>query len=176
MVRRRKRARISSSMVGHGSRRRYGRLVGHGAADQSGNVDNSMMKGKYTGMQDNGTTIQNGAYYFAQSDPAWKYEPLSGFSGSTIGKAGCVMTSAAMGASSLLNQSINPSVFNSKYGNGNTSMGTRFSDLGLTVTRYPSPNASQSSHYSYTAVKDVVYDALSKRQPVMLYGTKKKAC
>ena len=125
-------------------------------------------------MQDNGTTIQNGAYYFAQSDPAWKKEKLSGFSGSTIGGAGCVMTSAAMGASSLLNQSINPSVFNSKYGNGNTSMGTRFGDLGLTVTRYPSPNASQSSHYSYTAVKDVVYDALSKRQPVMLYGTKKK--
>ena len=170
---RRKRARISSSMVGHGSRR-YGRLVGHGAIDQEGNVDNSMMTGKYTGMQDNGTTIQNGAYYFAQSDPAWKYEPLSGFSNSTIGKAGCVMTSAAMGASSLLNESINPSVFNSKYGNGNTSMGTRFSDLGLTVTRYPSPNATQSSHYSYTAVKDVVYDALSKRQPVMLYGTKKK--
>lgn len=170
---RRKRARISSSMVGHGSRR-YGRLVGHGAADQYGNVDNSMMRGKYTGMQDNGTTIQNGAYYFAQSDPAWKREKLSGFSGSTIGGAGCVMTSAAMGASSLLNQSINPSVFNSKYGNGNTSMGTRFSDLGITVTRYPSPNASQSSHYSYTAVKDVVYDALSKRQPVMLYGTKKK--
>lgn len=171
---RRKRARISSSMVGHGSRRRYGRLVGHGSIDQEGNVDNSMMTGKYTGMQDNGTTIQNGAYYFAQSDPAWKKEKLSGFSSSTIGGAGCVMTSAAMGASSLLNQSINPSVFNAKYGNGNTSMGTRFSDLGLTVTRYPSPNASQSSHYSYTAVKDVVYDALSKRQPVMLYGTKKK--
>lgn len=163
-----------STTVGHGSRRRYARLVGHGAADQYGNVDNSMMKGKYTGMQDNGTTIQNGAYYFAQSDPAWKKEKLSGFSGSTIGGAGCVMTSAAMGASSLLNQSINPSVFNSKYGNGNTSMGTRFSDLGLTVTRYPSPNASQSSHYSYTAVKDVVYNALRQRQPVMLYGTKKK--
>ena len=171
---RRRRARVASSMVGHGSRRRYVRLVGHGAADQYGNVDNSMMKGKYTGMQDNGTTIQNGAYYFAQSDPAWKHEKLTGFSGSTIGGAGCVMTSAAMGASSLLNQSINPSVFNSTYGNGNTSMGTRFGDLGLTVTRYPSPNASQSSHYSYTAVKDVVYDALSKRQPVMLYGTKKK--
>ena len=171
---RRKRARISSSMVGHGSRRKYARLVGHGAINQEGNVDNSMMTGKYTGMQDNGTTIQNGAYYFAQSDPAWKKEKLSGFSGSTIGGAGCVMTSAAMGASSLLNQSINPSVFNAKYGNGNTSMGTRFGDLGLTVTRYPSPNASQSSHYSYTAVKDVVYDALSKRQPVMLYGTKKK--
>ena len=171
---RRKRARISSSMAGHGSRRKYARLVGHGAIDQESNVDNSMMTGKYTGMQDNGTTIQNGAYYFAQSDPAWKKEKLSGFSGSTIGGAGCVMTSAAMGASSLLNQSINPSVFNAKYGNGNTSMNTRFGDLGLTVTRYPSPNASQSSHYSYTAVKDVVYDALSKRQPVMLYGTKKK--
>ena len=166
--------RYGSATVGHGSRRKYARLIGHGAADQHGNVDNNMMKGKYTGMQDNGTTIQNGAYYFAQSDPAWKYEPLSGFSNSTIGKAGCVLTSAAMGASSLLNESINPSVFNSKYGNGNTSMGTRFSDLGLTVTRYPSPNATQSSHYSYTAVKDVVYDALSKRQPVMLYGTKKK--
>lgn len=163
-----------SATVGHGSRRRYARLVGHGAADQYGNVDNSMMRGKYTGMQDNGTTIQNGAYYFAQSDPTWKYEPLSGFSGSTIGGAGCVLTSAAMGASSLLNQSINPSVFNSKYGNGNTSMGTRFSDLGLTVTRYPSPNDTSSSHHSYTAVKDVVYNALSKRQPVMLYGTKKK--
>ena len=163
-----------SAMVGHGSRRRYARLVGHGAIDQSGNVDNSMMTGKYTGMQDNGTTIQNGAYYFAQSDPAWKYEKLSGFTGSTIGGAGCVLASAAMGASSLLNQSINPSVFNAKYGNGNTSMGTRFGDLGLTVTRYPSPNDTSSSHHSYTAVKDVVYNALSKRQPVMLYGTKKK--
>lgn len=157
--------------VGHGRRRRS-RLVGHGAIDASGNVDNSMMKGKYTGLQDNGTTIQNGAYYFAQTDPAWKYETLAQFAPDTIGKSGCVMTSAAMGASTLLKRSINPSEFNSKYGNGNTSMNTRFGDLGLKVTRYPSANSTSSSHYDYTAVADVVKSALSQRKPVMLYGTK----
>lgn len=157
--------------VGHGRRRRA-RVVGHGAIDDMGNVDNSMMKGKYTGLQDNGTTIQNGAYYFAQSDPTWSGETLAQFSPDTIGKSGCVMTSAAMGASTLLKRSINPSEFNSKYGNGNTSMNTRFGDLGLKVTRYPSANSTSSSHYDYTAVADVVTDALRKRKPVMLYGTK----
>ena len=162
--------RRSSGMVGHG-RKRAG-IVGHGAIDDMGNVDNSMMKGKYTGLQDNGTTIQNGAYYFAQTDPTWSGQTLAQFAPDTIGKSGCVMTSAAMGASTLLKRSINPSEFNSKYGNGNTSMNTRFGDLGLKVTRYPSANSTSSSHYDYTAVADVVTDALSKRKPVMLYGTK----
>ena len=159
-----------SSPVGHGIRRAY--IVGHGAIDQSGNVDNSNMKHQYTGLQDNGSTIQNGAYYFAQSDDRWRGETLSGFS-SSIGKSGCVMTSAAMGASTLLNRSINPSVFNANYGNGNTSMGTRFGDLGLKVTRYPA-GASQSSHHPYTEVADIVTTALRQRKPVMLYGTKTK--
>ena len=158
-----------SSPVGHGKRKA---IIGHGAIDQDGNIDNSGMKGQYTGLQDNGSTIQNGAYYFAQSDDRWKNETLSGFS-SSIGKSGCVMTSAAMGASTLLNQSINPSVFNANYGNGNTSMGTRFGDLGLKVTRYPA-GSSQSSHHPYTEVADVVTSALRQRKPVMLYGTKTK--
>ena len=157
--------------VGHGRRRRS-RWVGHGAMDASGNADTSTMKTKYSGLQDNGTTIQNGAYYFAQTDPTWKYETLAQFSPDTIGKSGCVMTSAAMGASTLLKRSINPSEFNSKYGNGNTSMNTRFGDLGLKVTRYPSANSTSSSHYDYTAVADVVRNALRQRKPVMLYGTK----
>ena len=157
--------------VGHGRRRRS-RWVGHGAMDASGNADTSTMKTKYSGLQDNGTTIQNGAYYFAQTDPTWKYETLAQFSPDTIGKSGCVMTSAAMGASTLLKRSINPSEFNSKYGNGNTSMNTRFGDLGLKVTRYPSANSTSSSHYDYTAVADVVRSALRQRKPVMLYGTK----
>ena len=159
-----------SSPVGHGRRRAY--IVGHGAMDQDGNADNSSMKHQYTGLQDNGSTIQNGAYYFAQSDDRWKNETLSGFS-SSIGKSGCVMTSAAMGASTLLGQSINPSVFNATYGNGNTSMGTRFGDLGLKVTRYPA-GSSQSSHHPYTEVADIVTSALRQRKPVMLYGTKTK--
>ena len=160
---------IKFSPVGHGKRKA---IIGHGAIDQDGNIDNSGMKGQYTGLQDNGSTIQNGAYYFAQSDDRWKNETLSGFS-SSIGKSGCVMTSAAMGASTLLNQSINPSVFNANYGNGNTSMGTRFGDLGLKVTRYPA-GSSQSSHHPYTEVADVVTSALRQRKPVMLYGTKTK--
>ena len=159
-----------SSPVGHGRRR--ARIVGHGAMDQDGNVDSSSMKHQYTGLQDNGSTIQNGAYYFAQSDDRWRGETLSGFS-SSIGKSGCVMTSAAMGASTLLNRSINPSVFNANYGNGNTSMGTRFGDLGLKVTRYPA-GATQSSHHPYTEVADIVTTALRQRKPVMLYGTKTK--
>lgn len=159
-----------SSPVGHGRRRAY--IAGHGAMDQDGNADNSNMTHQYTGLQDNGSTIQNGAYYFAQSDDRWKNETLSGFS-SSIGKSGCVMTSAAMGASTLLGQSINPSVFNATYGNGNTSMGTRFGDLGLKVTRYPA-GSSQSSHHPYTEVADVVTSALRQRKPVMLYGTKTK--
>ena len=159
-----------SSPVGHGRRRAY--IVGHGAMDQDGNADNSNMTHQYTGLQDNGSTIQNGAYYFAQSDDRWKNETLSGFS-SSIGKSGCVMTSAAMGASTLLGQSINPSVFNATYGNGNTSMGTRFGDLGLKVTRYPA-GSSQSSHHPYTEVADIVTSALRQRKPVMLYGTKTK--
>ena len=159
-----------SSPVGHGRRR--ARIVGHGAMDQDGNADSSSMKHQYTGLQDNGSTIQNGAYYFAQSDDRWRGETLSGFS-SSIGKSGCVMTSAAMGASTLLNRSINPSVFNANYGNGNTSMGTRFGDLGLKVTRYPA-GATQSSHHPYTEVADIVTTALRQRKPVMLYGTKTK--
>ncbi len=121
------------------------------------------------GLADNGDTIQHGTFYFAQNDPRWAGNTLSGYD-SSVKYTGCVMTSAAMGASGLSGKSINPGTFNSQYGNGNVGS-TKFSDLGIDVTRYPS-NGSMNKVSDPSPYLDTIRNALANRMPVMLYGDK----
>lgn len=124
--------------------------------------------GATTKLKDNGTTIQNGSYYFAQNGQSWSNQSLSGYD-SSVNNTGCVMTSAAMGASDLLGKPIDPGTFNSTYGNGNTHS-TNFSALGIDVQRLP-PNATSASTTNPSTVADQLTAALKAGKPVMLYGT-----
>lgn len=119
-------------------------------------------------MQDNGTTIQHGSYYFAQNDPTWGGNTLSGYSG-PIRNIGCVMTSAAMGSSTVLGQPINPGTFNT-YGNGNVGS-TNFGKLGLKVTRLPANGRQAIVSPSAPHLPQIV-QALKQRKMVMMYGDK----
>ena len=120
-------------------------------------------------MQDNGTTIQHGSYYFAQNDPTWGGNTLSGYS-SNIKNTGCVMTSAAMGASTVLGKPIDPGTFNAQYGNGNVGS-TSFNNLGLKVTRLPAGGRQAIVSPSGNILPQVV-QALKQRKMVMMYGDK----
>ena len=120
-------------------------------------------------MQDNGTTIQHGSYYFAQNDPTWGGNTLSGYS-SSINNSGCVMTSAAMGASTVLGKPIDPGTFNAQYGNGNVGS-TSFNKLGLKVTRLPAGGRQGIVSPSGDILPQVV-QALKQRKMVMMYGDK----
>ena len=120
-------------------------------------------------MQDNGTTIQHGSYYFAQNDPTWGGNTLSGYS-SSIKNTGCVMTSAAMGASTVLGKPIDPGTFNAQYGNGNVGS-TSFNKLGLKVTRLPAGGRQAIVSPSGSILPQVV-QALKQRKMVMMYGDK----
>lgn len=120
-------------------------------------------------MQDNGTTIQHGSYYFAQNDPTWGGNTLSGYS-SNIKNTGCVMTSAAMGASTVLGKPIDPGTFNAQYGNGNVGS-TSFNNLGLKVTRLPAGGRQAIVSPSGSILPQVV-QALKQRKMVMMYGDK----
>ena len=120
-------------------------------------------------MQDNGTTIQHGSYYFAQNDPTWGGNTLSGYS-SSVKNTGCVMTSAAMGASTVLGKPIDPGTFNAQYGNGNVGS-TSFSNLGLKVTRLPAGGRQAIVSPSGNILPQVV-QALKQRKMVMMYGDK----
>lgn len=120
-------------------------------------------------MQDNGTTVQHGAYYFAQNDPTWGGNTLSGYS-KRINDIGCVMTSAAMGASTVLGKSIDPGTFNAQYGNGNVGS-TSFNNLGLKVTRLPAGGRQAKVSPSGNILPQVV-QALKQRKMVMMYGDK----
>ena len=124
--------------------------------------------GATTKLKDNGTTIQNGSYYFAQNGQSWSNQSLSGYD-SSVNNTGCVMTSAAMGVSDLLGKPIDPGTFNSTYGNGNTHS-TNFSALGIDVQRLP-PNATSASTTDPSTVADQLTAALKAGKPVMLYGT-----
>ncbi len=128
------------------------------------NTDGATVK-----LKDNGTTIQNGSYYFAQNNQSWSNQNLSGFTGSPVNNYGCVMTSAAMGVSDLLGESVDPGTLNSQYGNGNVGS-TNFSALGIDVQRLP-PGASSSSTTDPSTVQSQLVDALKAGKPVMLYGT-----
>ena len=114
--------------------------------------------------------IQNGAYYFAQNDSRWKNNGLTGFSGSTVGSSGCVMSSAAMGVSSVLGTPIDPGTFNANYGNGNIGS-TNWNALGVIANRYPT-NGSQGNIAQVPS--DVIISALQSGYPVMLFGQKTK--
>ena len=120
-------------------------------------------------MQDNGTTIQHGSYYFAQNDPTWGGNTLSGYS-SSVKNTGCVMTSAAMGASTVLGKPIDPGTFNAQYGNGNVGS-TSFNKLGLKVTRLPAGGRQAIVSPSGSILPQVV-QALKQRKMVMMYGDK----
>lgn len=112
--------------------------------------------------------IENGAYYYTQKDNRWASNPLTGFSGTTIGSSGCVMTSAAMGASSILGTPINPGIFNSKYGNGNVGS-TNFDALGLSVQRINGANGQVTTEHA-----NAIISALQAGKPVMLFGQKEQ--
>ena len=112
-------------------------------------------------------TIQNGAYYYSQNDSQWGGQTLTGFN-SSVKHSGCVMTSAAMGVSSILGTPIDPGTFNSTYGNGNVGT-TRWGDLGISCQRYPA-NGSQGNVTTVPA--EQIISALKAGKPVMLLGQK----
>ena len=141
----------------------------NGLATTSGAMASAVPSG-VAGLADNGSTIQHGTYYFSQNGQSWSNDKINGID-ATIGSAGCVLTSAAMGASGLAGQPIDPGTFNKTYGNGNTSSGTKFSSLGIDVTRYPS-GGSMGKTADPTPYLDTIKNALANRMPVMLYGDK----
>ena len=117
----------------------------------------------------NGVNVTNGMYYFAQSDPRWRDQTLSGYT-STLHHTGCVLTSAAMGVASLLGDpTLTPDVIN-KYGNGNVGS-TKFDALGIKVERVP-PGGNGNVDADPAAYQQQIMAALKAGMPVMLYGTK----
>lgn len=141
----------------------------NGLATSSGAMASAAVPSGVAGLADNGSTIQHGTYYFSQDGQSWSNDKISGIN-AKIGTAGCVLTSASMGASGLVGQSIDPGTFNKTYGNGNTN-GTKFSSLGIDVTRYPS-GGSMYKTADPSPYLDTIKNALANRMPVMLYGEK----
>ena len=166
-------ATIASTATGTTNASSYASASGNssattGLATSSGAMATAVPSG-VAGLADNGSTIQHGTYYFSQNGQRWSNDKISGMN-ANIGSAGCVLTSAAMGASGLAGQSIDPGTFNKTYGNGNVS-GTKFSSLGIDVTRYPS-GGSMSKIADPSPYLDTIKNALANRMPVMLYGDK----
>lgn len=170
---------VTPNMLQNGATHAYSmERLGGSLAAQSMSVDGQLASmaandanksgAKSNVMQDNGTTVQHGAYYFAQNDPAWSGQTLSGYS-SAIKNSGCVMTSAAMGTSTILGKPINPGTFN-QYGNGNVGS-TKFDSLGVKVTRVPS-NGRQAIVSDPAPYMDQIVQALKQRKMVMMYGDK----
>ena len=167
-------ATIASTATGTTNASSYAAAAGNssasnGLATASGATASAVPSG-VAGLADNGSTIQHGTYYFSQNGQSWSNDKINGIS-DTIGNAGCVLTSAAMGASGLAGQPIDPGTFNKTYGNGNTSSGTKFSSLGIDVTRYPS-GGSMYKTADPSPYLDTIKNALANRMPVMLYGDK----
>lgn len=166
---------VSPGMLQNGATHAYSMERLGGAITRGTSVsDGTAVRASNTGtqanvMQDNGTTIQHGSYYFAQNDPTWGGNTLSGYS-SNIKNTGCVMTSAAMGASTVLGKPIDPGTFNAQYGNGNVGS-TSFNNLGLKVTRLPAGGRQAIVSPSGDILPQVV-QALKQRKMVMMYGDK----
>ena len=118
-------------------------------------------------VQDNGTTIQHGAYYFAQNDPQWANIGLKGWE-TTIGKAGCVHTSGAMAASTILGSPIDPGTFMNTYNNAATI--SNLQKPGVKVTRYPAGGSMNAGTVDGTPHLPTIIDALKQRKMVMMYG------
>lgn len=118
-------------------------------------------------VQDNGTTIQHGAYYFAQNDPQWANIGLKGWD-TTIGKAGCVHTSGAMAASTILGSPIDPGTFMNTYNNAATI--SNLQKPGVKVTRYPASGSMNAGTVDGTPHLPTIIDALKQRKMVMMYG------
>lgn len=166
---------VSPGMLQNGathaySMERLGGAITRGTSASDGTAVRASNTGTQANvMQDNGTTIQHGSYYFAQNDPTWGGNTLSGYS-SSIKNTGCVMTSAAMGASTVLGKPIDPGTFNAQYGNGNVGS-TSFNNLGLKVTRLPAGGRQAIVSPSGNILPQVV-QALKQRKMVMMYGDK----
>ena len=166
---------VSPGMLQNGathaySMERLGGAITRGTSASDGTAVRASNTGTQANvMQDNGTTIQHGSYYFAQNDPTWGGNTLSGYS-SNIKNTGCVMTSAAMGASTVLGKPIDPGTFNAQYGNGNVGS-TSFNNLGLKVTRLPAGGRQAIVSPSGSILPQVV-QALKQRKMVMMYGDK----
>lgn len=166
---------VSPGMLQNGathaySMERLGGAITRGTSASDGTAVRASNTGTQANvMQDNGTTIQHGSYYFAQNDPTWGGNTLSGYS-SNIKNTGCVMTSAAMGASTVLGKPIDPGTFNAQYGNGNVGS-TSFNKLGLKVTRLPAGGRQAIVSPSGNILPQVV-QALKQRKMVMMYGDK----
>ena len=166
---------VSPGMLQNGathaySMERLGGAITRGTSASEGTAVRASNTGTQANvMHDNGTTIQHGSYYFAQNDPTWGGNTLSGYS-SNIKNTGCVMTSAAMGASTVLGKPIDPGTFNAQYGNGNVGS-TSFNKLGLKVTRLPAGGRQAIVSPSGDILPQVV-QALKQRKMVMMYGDK----
>lgn len=118
-------------------------------------------------MADNGTTIQHGAYYFAQNGSPWSNLP---FGNKTLGEIGCVHTSLSMGASTVLGTPIDPGTMLND--NGDASVIANLQKTGVKVTRYPANGSQGAGVVDGGQFLPTIIDALKKRKMVVLYGTK----
>lgn len=150
------------------SMERLGGRIPEGNRNGRNDVITASSTGPSNVVQDNGTTIQHGAYYFAQNDPRWANIGLKGWK-TTIGKAGCVHTSGAMAASTLLGKPIDPGTFMNNYDNAATI--SNLQKPGVKVTRYPANGSQKAGTVDGTEYLPTIIDALKQRKMVMLYGT-----
>ena len=164
---------VSGDVLQNGATKAFSmERLGGGVQDmvrQGPSVTNANQKAAENNVvQDNGTTIQHGAYYFAQNDPQWGSIGLKGYN-TNIKNAGCVHTSGAMAASTLLGKPIDPGTFMNTYGNAATI--SNLQAPGVKVTRYPANGSQSAGTVDGTPYLPTIIDALKQRKMVMLYGT-----
>lgn len=152
------------------SMERLGGRLPEGDRPGAGDVITASSSKASSAMQDNGTTIQHGAYYFAMNDPTWGSLMIPGKD--TIGNVGCVHTSGAMAASTILGKPIDPGTFLNTYGDA-----ANVADLqesGVKVTRYPAGGSmyNGASNAYASQYLDTIVNALKQRKMVILYGQK----
>ena len=117
-------------------------------------------------VKDNGTTIQHGAYYFSQNGASYSGMTLPGKG--TIGDVGCVHTSGAMAASTILGTAIDPGTFLNSYGDA-ANVGD-LQEAGVKVTRYPSNGSMNAGTVDGSQFLPTITQALKQRKMVILYG------
>lgn len=119
------------------------------------------------GESSNSGGLANGAVHYSQTDSRWADTALGN---STIGKIGCIVSSLAMGLSSLADKAITPNTIMSKYGkegfdsNGSIRwdnvLGKSTKDNDLTYGASIANNGSKLKDY------------LSRNIPVLMFGRK----
>lgn len=164
---------VSPGMLQNGathaySMERLGGRIPEGDRPGSGDVITASSSGTTPTnvVKDNGTTIQHGAYYFSQNGASYSGMTLPGKG--TIGDVGCVHTSGAMAASTILGTAIDPGTFLNSYGDA-ANVGD-LQEAGVKVTRYPSNGSMKAGTVDGSQFLPTITQALKQRKMVILYG------